>query len=117
MKKLSLILFLILPFVGNGQDMKVKWDDDNGREFSIRVLSGGFEYSMIPGDRLSYTYDGNISMIGNVRVSYTYDGKVSRVGSVRISYTYDGKVSRVGGLSISYTYDGKVSRTSGRVRY
>lgn len=100
MKTIYLILLLTLPFVGLGQDMKVKWEDDDGREFSIKVVSGEFGYGMIPGDR----------------ISYNYDGKVSKVGRVYISYNYDGNVSKVGGMRISYNYNGQVTGTSGRVR-
>ena len=100
MKTIYLILLLTLPFVGLGQDMKVKWEDDDGREFSIKVVSGEFGYGMISGDR----------------ISYNYDGKVSKVGRVYISYNYDGKVSKVGGMRISYNYNGQVTGTSGRVR-
>ena len=99
MKKLLLVL-LFVPLVSFGQDMKVKWEDKDGREFSIKVISGEFEYGIIPGDN----------------ISYTWDDKVSQVGSVSISYTWDDKVSQVGGMSISYTWDDKVSGTRGRVR-
>ena len=116
MKKIYLILLLTLPFVGLGQDMKVKWEDDDGREFSIKVISGEFGFGMIPGDRISYNYSGNVSRVGRVLISYNYSGKVSRVGNVRISYNYSGKISRVGGMTISYNYSGKVSGTRGRVR-
>ena len=116
MKTTYLILLLTLPFVGLGQDMKVKWEDDDGREFSIKVLSGEFGFGMIPGDKISYTYGGNVSKVGSVKISYTYTGKVNRVGDVTISYTYNGRVSKVGGMTISYNYNGKVTGTRGRVR-
>ena len=115
-KKILTLLILVLPFIGFGQDMKITWEDNYGREFSIRAISGNFGYSMIPGDRISYNYDDTVSKIGNVYIRYNYDGTVSKIGDVYIRYNYDGTVSKVGGLRISYTYDGKVRSTSGRVR-
>ena len=100
MKKIYLILLLILPFIGFGQDMKVKWEDDDGREFSIKVISGEFGYGMIPGDN----------------IFYYPSGKVKNVGGVNISYYPSGKVRNVGRMSISYYPSGKVRSTSGRVR-
>ena len=69
MKKLLLLLSVLL--IGQftfAQDMKVKWEDNDGREFSIRVLSGRFEYGMIPGDDISYDYLGdNVNKVGTTR--------------------------------------------------
>ena len=84
------------------QDMKVKWEDKDGREFSIRVMSGEFEYSMIPGDDISYDFMGD---------------KVIQIGSVKIQYDFMGnKITKVGGLTINYDFMGeKVTGTRGRV--
>jgi hypothetical protein len=79
--------------------MKIKWEDSDGREFSIKTPNGELSYGMIAGD--------------NIR--YNYSGKVSKVGSVFIKYNYSGKVSKVGGLFIKYNYRGRISGTSGSV--
>jgi hypothetical protein len=115
MKNLLLLIILAMSTFAYSQDVKISWEDSEGREFSITAPSGQFSYGMLSGDNISYNYDGKISKVGPVYISYTYDGNVSKVGSVYISYTYDGKVSKVGGLYVKYTYDGKVSGTSGRV--
>ncbi len=110
-----MFMLLTLPFVGIGQDMKIKWEDNDGREFSVRALSGSFSYSMIPGDNLFYNVDGSVSRIGSVNIYYNVDGSVSRIGRVNIYYNVDGTVSRVGGLSIYYNVDGTISSTRGRI--
>lgn len=79
--------------------MKIKWEDQAGREFSITAPYGTFSYGMIQGDNISYDYKGN----------------VSKVGSVYISYDYKGNVSKVGGLYLKYDYNGRVTGTSGSV--
>ena len=99
MKKLLILTFLAFSTFSFSQEVKIKWEDSSGREFSISAPSGEFSYGMISGDR----------------VSYNYSDKVSRVGSVSISYDYSDRVSRVGGLRISYNYNGQISRTSGSV--
>lgn len=103
------------------QDMKVSWEDDDGREFSIRVLSGRFEYGMIPGDDISYDYMGdNVTKVGTTRIQYDYLGeRITKVGDVSIQWDYLGeKITKVGGLTIRYDYLGeKVTGTRGRVRY
>ena len=74
MKKLFAItlLLLFLPTLGFGQDMKVKWEDDDGREFSIKVLSGEFGWSMVPGDMIHYDRyrPDRVTRIGNLLIHY-----------------------------------------------
>ena len=79
--------------------MKIKWEDEKGREFAIIAPSGEFTYGMIQGDN----------------ISYDYSGKVSKVGTVYISYDYSGRVSKIGGLYVKYDYSGRISGTSGSV--
>ena len=115
MKKV-LLLLCVLPFIGFGQSMNIKWDE-SGIEFSINTHTGELDYS-VPG--------------GTIKYNGTYDvgpkGSVKSVGSVSIKYngTYDvgpkGFIKSVGGLSVKYngTYDvgpkGSVKSTSGSVR-
>jgi hypothetical protein len=99
MKSILLILFITFSTIAYSQGMKIEWEDQVGREFSITVPSGTFSYGMIQGDNLSYDYKGN----------------VSKVGAVYISYDYKGNVSKVGGLYLKYDYNGKVTGTSGSV--
>ena len=98
----NLILFILVTFstLAYSQGMKIKWEDNDGREFSIIAPSGDFSYGMLVGDNISYNYSGN----------------VSKVGQVYISYNYSGNVSKVGGLYIKYDYSGRVSGTSGSVK-
>ena len=98
----NLILFILVTFstLAYSQGMKIKWEDNDGREFSIIAPSGDFSYGMLAGDNISYNYSGN----------------VSKVGQVYISYNYSGNVSKVGGLYIKYDYSGRVSGTSGSVK-
>tara|TARA_B100000780_G_scaffold75010_1_gene50457 strand:- start:538 stop:888 length:351 start_codon:yes stop_codon:yes gene_type:complete len=115
MKKLLILTFLAFSIFSFSQEVKIKWEDSSGREFSISAPSGEFSYGMISGDRVSYNYSNKVSRVGSVSISYNYSDKVSRVGSVSISYDYSDRVSRVGGLRISYNYNGQISRTSGSV--
>ena len=113
MKKL-LLLLLIVPFISFSQDMKIKWEDSSGREFSISTISNYFNYSMISGDKIEYepSYSDNA-------------GEIRSVGSVKIIYepSYSdnaGKIRSVGGLKIVYepSYSdnaGKIRSTNGRV--
>jgi hypothetical protein len=118
-----------------GQDMKIRWSDSDGREFSISCLSAEFSYFMIPGDRIEYEPDysdnaGKIKKIGSVRIEYephysNNAGKIKKIGSVRIEYeppysNNAGKIKKIGGLSIEYEphYSdnaGKIRTTRGRV--
>lgn len=139
MKKLIILLFVLLPVLGFSQGMKIKWEDDEGREFSINSHTGDFQYSMIVGDKIYYygRYDigpeGSIRSIGSVKIYYNgrYDagpeGLVKRIGNVEIYYNgkYDsgpeGAVKSVGGLKIYYNgkYDsgpeGSIRKTTGSV--
>ena len=99
MKNLLIVLFVAFSTVAFGQGMKIKWEDQAGREFSIAAPTGDFSYGMIAGDN----------------ISYDYKGRVSKVGSVYISYDYKGRVSKVGGLYVKYDYKGRISGTSGSV--
>ena len=99
MKNLLIILFVAFSTVAFGQGMKIKWDDQAGREFSIAAPTGDFSYGMIAGDN----------------ISYDYNGRVNKVGSVYISYDYNGRVNKVGGLYVKYNYNGRISGTSGSV--
>ena len=54
MKKLLFLILLIIPFIGFGQSMNIKWEDRDGREFSINNKTGEFSYSMVSGDNLKY---------------------------------------------------------------
>lgn len=136
MKKIYYSLFLLVfSLMTYGQDMKIKWSDNDGREFSITCISGEFSYSMISGDRIEYepSYSSNagkVRKVGSVLIQYepSYSsnaGKVSKVGSVLIEYepTYSsnaGKIRKVGGLTVEYepsysTNAGKVRSTRGNV--
>ena len=115
MKNLILIILVTFSTLAYSQSMKIKWEDTDGREFSITAPSGEFSYGMLSGDYISYNYSGNVSKVGPVYISYNYSGNVSKVGSVYISYNYSGNVSKVGGLYVRYDYSGRVSSTSGSV--
>ena len=99
MKNILFIFLITFSTIIYSQGMKIKWEDSDGREFSIKTPNGELSYGMIAGD--------------NIR--YNYSGKVSKVGSVFIKYNYSGKVSKVGGLFIKYNYRGRISGTSGSV--
>ena len=100
--------------------MKVKWEDDDGREFSIRVFSREFSWSMVPGDDVKYDFTGrNVIKVGDVTIRYDLSRKkVTQVGGVKIQYDIRGqKVTQVGGLRIKYDMMGKrVVGMRGRVR-
>jgi hypothetical protein len=100
---------------------KQKSIDDDGREFCIRVVSGRFDYSMIPGDDIEYDLlSGKVTQIGDVEIDYNLvSGRVEKVGDVRIRYqlsTGKRKVKEVGGLKINYDLFGKIKGTRGQVR-
>ena len=116
MKNVLLLLFLTFSMVAYSQNMKIKWEDDAGREFAITAPSGNFSYGMLSGDNVSYGINGKVSRVGNVYISYGINGQVSMVGDVYISYDVNGKVSKVGNLYISYGINGKITGTSGYVR-
>ena len=113
------VILLLIPTLGVGQNMKVKWEDDDGREFAIKVISGDFGYSMVPGDDIKYDIlTDKVKLIGDVVVEYDlFTGKVKRVGDVTIQYNiFDDNIKQVGGLTINYNYLGKVKGTRGQVR-
>ena len=113
----NLLFFVVMAFtsLAFSQDVKIKWEDNQGREFAITAPSGDFSYGMIQGDNISYDYSGKVSKVGNVYISYDYSGRVSKVGNVYIRYDYSGRVSKVGGLYVKYDYSGRISGTSGSV--
>ncbi len=115
MKHALVFILMMFSITAYQQGIKIKWEDYQGREFSISAPSGSFSYGMIQGDRVSYDYEGRVSKVGSVIISYDYEGRVSQVGSVRISYDYEGRVSRVGNLSVQYDYSGRVTGTTGSV--
>jgi hypothetical protein len=115
MKNLLIVLFVAFSTVAYGQGMKIKWEDQDGREFSIAAPTGDFSYAMIAGDKISYDYKGRVDKVGSVYISYDYKGRVDKVGSVYISYDYKGRVDKVGGLYVEYDYNGRIYGTSGSV--
>ena len=121
MKKLILFTLIILcTSITYSQDLKVKWEDDDGREFSIKVLSGKFSYGMIAGDDIKYDiYKTRITKVGDVSIKYdTYGKRVVKVGDVSIKWdTYGKIIKKVGGLTIKYdTYNVRIKGTEGKVR-
>jgi hypothetical protein len=140
MKTLSMVILYLLPLFGFSQGMKIKWEDSDGREFSINTHSAQFQYSMIAGDKLEYISryeigpEGSIKSIGKVLIQYNgrYDagpeGSVKAVGNINISYNSryeigpEGSIKSVGGLNIYYNgkYDsgpeGSIKNTTGSVR-
>lgn len=116
MKSLLVLVLMAFSTIAFGQEVKIKWEDDQGREFAITAPSGSFSYGMLQGDNISYDYSDRVSKVGSVYISYDYSGRVSKVGSIYISYDYSGRVSKVGGLYVKYDYSGRISGTSGSVR-
>jgi hypothetical protein len=57
--------------------MKIKWQDQEGREFSITAPKGEFSYGMIAGDKINYDYQGRVSSVGRLNVFYDYQGRIS----------------------------------------
>lgn len=117
LKQLLCTTFFLVANVAFSQGVNIKWEDNDGREFSITAPDGEFSYGMIAGDRVSYDYSGRVSKVGTVYISYDYSGRVSKVGGVYISYDYSDRVKKVGGLNVYYDYSGRISRTSGSVNY
>ena len=96
---IGLLLVAFGISTSTAQGTKIKWEDPDGREFSITAPKGEFSYGMIAGDDISYDYKGRVSWVGKVQISYDYQGRVSYVGR----------------LSVNYDYQGRISGTSGRV--
>lgn len=117
MRYLAVLVLLAFSTIAYSQEMKIKWEDNQGREFSITAPSGKFSYGMIPGDNISYDFSSRVSKIGSVSISYDFSGRVSKVGSVSISYDFSSRVSKVGGMSVRYDFSGRVSGTTGTVNY
>ena len=123
MKKLLFVFLLTFPIMVFGQSMNIKWEDREGREFSVNSHSGKFTYSMVPGDNLyyntgSYTDTGpknTIKSIGSVDV-YWNTGSYTDTGE-------KGTIKSVGGLTINYNTGsyrdsgpkGTIKNTSGSV--
>ncbi|MAI85003.1 MAG: hypothetical protein CMM91_08750 [Rickettsiales bacterium] len=132
MKKLLFIfisLFCLKYNYALSQDTKIKWEDRDGREFSIKTISGDFEYSMVGGDTIYYYHEhdhphqrGKVRSVGRQNIYYDDLGRVKSVGGVNIYYYHEhelphqrGKVRSVGGLKIYYDSSGKVKSLSGKV--
>ena len=97
MKNLLIILFVAFSTVIFGQGMKIKWEDQAGREFSIAAPTGDFSYGMIAGDNIRYDYSGRVNKVGTVYIRYDYYGRVNKVGSLYVKYDYNGRVSGTSG--------------------
>lgn len=116
MKNIIALVLITLSTFAYSQNMKIKWEDNKGREFGISAPSGKLSYGMIPGDEISYDLKGKIYQVGNVKIIYDLYDRVSWVGNIQIIYDLDNRVSSVGGLSIDYDLiSGKITRTSGSV--
>jgi hypothetical protein len=114
---LSLLLATFAISMSNAQSTKIKWEDAEGREFSISAPQGEFSYGMISGDNVSYDPFGRVTKVGSVMISYDPFDRVTKVGSVMISYDPFDRVTKVGGLSISYDALGRITGTRGRVNW
>jgi hypothetical protein len=95
--------------------MKIKWQDDAGREFAITAPLGDLSFSMLQGDNLSYNSLGKVIQVGTVYISYNSLGQVIQVGTVYISYNSLGTVIQVGLLYVKYDSLGRITGTSGSV--
>ncbi len=115
MRQLIFISALFMCTISFSQEMKIKWEDSDGREFSIYAPSGELSYGMLQGDRITYDFKGRVSKVGNTYISYNFNGRVSKVGDVYILFDFNGRLSKVGGLYIQYNFQGRVIGTSGRV--
>ena len=115
MKKILFIILLIIPFVGFGQSMDIRWNT-SGIEFSINPYTGELNYTVPSGDIEYIKYSsqgpvGSIKSVGDVDIEYI---KYSSQGPV-------GSVKSVGNLDIEYIkYSsqgpvGSVKETSGSV--
>lgn len=126
MKYILICLVSITPFFCFSQGMKIKWEDEKGREFSVNTHSGNFEYSMINGDNLYYNtgsiYDtgpeGTIKKIGDISIYWNTGslsdtgpkGTIKKVGSITVYWNTgslsdtgpEGTLKKVGGLTIDY---------------
>ncbi len=129
--------FLICCFLFSnlifGQSFKIKWTDNEGREFSLMAPTGEFSFIALPGDNLKYAqygeFAGQIIQIGNVYIDYERygdsKGKINKIGNVLVIYgkygILKGKLIKVGGLSIEYEEygisAGKVKATKGQVLF
>ena len=117
MKKLLLLLLFTIPFLGFGQSINIKWEDRDGREFSVNNQTGNFRYSMVSGDDIKYITNsyygpvGSVQKVGDVNIKYITNSYYGPVGSVQ----------KVGGLKIEYITNsyygpvGSVKSTSGSV--
>ncbi len=115
MKHLLVFVLMMLSTIAYSQDIKINWEDNQGREFAISAPSGSFSYGMIQGDNVSYDLNGRVNKVGSVYISYDLNGKVNKVGSVYISYDLNRRVNKVGNLYVKYDLNGRVTGTSGSV--
>jgi hypothetical protein len=95
--------------------MRVRWKDTSGREFSVSVYGGDFDYAITPGDRIQRDYQGRVIQVGDVVIKYDYNSRVIRIGDVQIGYDYQRRVVQVGGLKIDYDYQNRVVGTRGSI--
>jgi hypothetical protein len=139
MKKLLFVFLFTFPIMVFGQSMNIKWEDRDGREFSINNQTSEFKYTMVPGDKIKYITQswkgpvGSVESIGGVKIKYITQswkgpvGSVESIGGVEIKYITQswkgpvGYIQSVGGLEIKYITQswkgpiGSVESTSGRV--
>lgn len=55
MNKIYYTQFLIvLSLISYGKDLKIKWSDRDGREFSITCIYGEFNYSKKSSEEIQY---------------------------------------------------------------
>lgn len=117
MKKFISIALLCFMSIGCfAQNMGIRFNDRQGREFVVYAPSGEFAYSMFEGDHISRDYEGRVTCVGNTYISYNNYDQVSCIGDIYISYDSYGRVVQVGGLFLTYDYNGNITNTSGRVR-
>ena len=110
---LLLVAFGISTSIAQGT--KIKWEDPDGREFSITAPTGEFSYGMIAGDNVSYDFNGRVNKVGTVYISYDFNGRVNKVGRVYISYDFNGRVNKIGRLYVNYDFNGRITGTRGSV--
>lgn len=118
--KLMKNLIIIIGFLASSniysQTLKIKWEDNQGREFSINAPDGELNFGSIAGDNIIYNSKGQVQIIGNVSILYNSTGKPISIGNVSIIYDYKNRISSIGGLSIHYDSQGKITGSYGKVK-
>ena len=56
--------------------MKIKLEDSDGREFSIKEISREFGWSSIAGDKIRYNRAGWVKEVGNLYIKYNRAGQI-----------------------------------------